>query len=285
MDITSYLLGKQSGGSTINNQNKDVTIIENGSTTVSADAGYTGLGTVGITTNVQPDLESKSVTITENGTTTVSPTSGKDGLSSVEITANVGGGISDYFKDSITAAQGTELIKRIPPFSISSSLTTLSSLFDYYTNLVEVGTISNTSQVTNFMRMFRNCSSLETAPEINTSGALYFSNMFQYCKKLISVPQYNTSTATSFGGMFYQCYALVSVPLFDFSSATDLSNMFVDCSSLSDESLNNIMASCITATSYTGTKTLGALGLSNTQKNKCETLSNYQNFIAAGWTK
>lgn len=131
MDVTSYLLGKQAGGGggqpslqnksvTITEngtqnvtadagydglrnvgittdvqpslQNKSLTISENTTTSISADSGYDGLDTVSVTTNVQPNLETKSVTITENTTTTITPTTGKDGLSSVEVITNVSGG-------------------------------------------------------------------------------------------------------------------------------------------------------------------------------------------------
>lgn len=40
------------GGTTINNQNKTVEIVENGSLSVVADSGYTGLGEVAINVNV-----------------------------------------------------------------------------------------------------------------------------------------------------------------------------------------------------------------------------------------
>lgn len=62
LDITSYLLGKNSsgGGTTINNQ--DITVTENGEYT--ADSGYTGLGTV--TVNVP--APSGTINIVANGT-------------------------------------------------------------------------------------------------------------------------------------------------------------------------------------------------------------------------
>ena len=44
--------GDGGGGVTINNQSKSVEITENGTTEVTADTGYTGLGKVTINTNV-----------------------------------------------------------------------------------------------------------------------------------------------------------------------------------------------------------------------------------------
>lgn len=55
MDITSYLLGKNSGGGggTPKLQDKTVTITENTTTTITPDEGYDGLGSVEIITNVE----------------------------------------------------------------------------------------------------------------------------------------------------------------------------------------------------------------------------------------
>jgi hypothetical protein len=65
---------------------------------------------------------------------------------------------------------------------------------------------------------------------------------------------------------------------------TNMASMFANCQTLSDESLNNILAMCINASTYTGTKTLSQLGLSATQKTKCKSLSNWDSFVAAGWS-
>ena len=88
MEVVSYLLGKNSG-TTPTLQDKEVSITENGSSTVSYDSGYDGLNEVAITTNVQPTLETKSVTISENGTTTINKSQDKDGMTSVSVTTNV----------------------------------------------------------------------------------------------------------------------------------------------------------------------------------------------------
>lgn len=283
MEIKSYLLGKKSGGgSTINNQNKSITINENGTTSVSADAGYTGLGTVGITTNVtpdlesksvtinsntttvitpsidkdglsqvsvttnveaQPDLETKSVTITENGTTTITPTTGKDGMSEVEVTTNVSGG-------------GGSILQ---PFSIS-----------FRSNKNEVIDLSN----------------------IDLLKASSGSNMFRECNNVKEL-RFNNFSPTSADYMFYNCYKLETANFDDINLSKVLSlgalqNMFYGCYKLTDESLNKILLMCISATQLTGIKALRNLsmdtGLRGKISNNPQNYSNYQAFIDAGWT-
>lgn len=91
------------GGGAVLEDNKKVTITQNGTTIVTPTAGKDGMKKVTATVNVPSSAkeeQTKSITITENGTTTVTPDSGKT-LSSVSITANVsggggGGGYSSY---------------------------------------------------------------------------------------------------------------------------------------------------------------------------------------------
>lgn len=51
-----------------------------------------GTAIVGEMESGAPNLQSKSVTYTENGTATITPDAGYDGLSSVDVTVNVSGG-------------------------------------------------------------------------------------------------------------------------------------------------------------------------------------------------
>lgn len=75
--------------SDVHNQNKEVNINSNTTTTVSADSGYSGLSSVTINTNIQPNLTTRTYEFEKNNqnpVTLIKP-SGYDGYSSVTIDA------------------------------------------------------------------------------------------------------------------------------------------------------------------------------------------------------
>lgn len=183
MDVTSYLLGKQQGGGgTPNLQNKDVTITENGNTNVSADAGYDGLGNVGITTSVQPSLETLQETITTNGTTTYTPSQDKDGFSSVEITTNVSSGdtpkitggtttVPGYFNTlgqlsfEVTGTDASYMFSGypapiLPSLSTLEDIITADYMFRYASGpiKIDISTLGSKQRLTSARGLFNNCS-------------------------------------------------------------------------------------------------------------------------------
>lgn len=247
MDITSYLLGKQAGGGSA------------------------------------PTLQTKSVTITQNTTTEVTPDAGYDGLDKVNVTTNVAGtfvvpsGVNLRFSNS-TTNDWTFLN------NIEFSSTDYSYMFDGCTNLTEMPTL-DTSGITVMTGMFRECNNLVTTKLYDTSDNTSFYLMFSNCKKITTAPAMDTSKATSIQSVFAGCDLLQNVPVYDLSSVTGyMNNAFVNCPSLTNESLNNIMASLLTAINYPGTKTLARIGLTSTQASTCTTLSNWTALSAAGWT-
>lgn len=285
MDVTSYLLGKKSGGGTpINNQNKNVTITENGSTTVNADAGYTGLGTVGISTNVQPDLETKSVTITENGSTTVTPTQGKDGLTEVSITTNVptsGPDLSDYFTDTITGGSNNNggfqksVKQMIPPTTIVGG-----SLRYAYSGFVGTSldmSRLNTSDVRYFNGMFSNCTNLQTMDisnfdlsTLDPTEVTGINEMFSGCQNItyVKMPSTGTDNVLSAQSLFYYCKKLKTVDMsnFDFSNCTIISSMFGNCNDLENLTFGTNLGRGYPETISPGTNSNQTLNLTSCTK-------------------
>ena len=155
-------------------------------------------------------------------------------------------------------------------FSSCSSLTSVSLL--------------NTDKVTNMNGTFQSCSKLTSVSLSNTSKVTDMTSLFNNCSSLVVAPQLDTSGATNIRYMFSGCLKLETIPQYNTSKATNMNGMFQSCTLLTQESLNNILQMCINATSFTGTKTLKYLGLSSTQATTCQSLSNYQAFLNAGWT-
>ena len=213
--------------------------------------------------------------------------------------------------------KGCTFLSTVPLFNTASA-TDMEEMFYRCYNLVSVP-LFNTSNVTTTSRMFSGCQyALTTVPNFNLCNVKYCLGMFNTCTSLTSVPAFtfgsldncaymfqdctslttvalfDTSTCTDVGAMFNGCSALVTIPQFDYSSVTSFgatlsdTKMYYGCTSLSDASLNNILGSMAGATSYTGgllrPKTLAFLGLTRDQATRCQNLSNYAAFTAAGWS-
>ena len=180
--------------------------------------------------------------------------------------------------------QNCKKLKTIPLLDTSNLITAV-YMFCSCTSLEEIPLL-NTSKVTSMMYMFQNCEKLKAILLLNTSNVLDTRYMFEKCYALTAIPAFDTSKVTNAGSMFQYCSNLVEVPFMNFSSltSTNHNSMFKNCNKLSDESLNNILAMCITMKSVTSaTKTLKYMGLSSSQATKCTTLSNYQSFLDSSW--
>lgn len=200
------------------------------------------------------------------------------------------------------AKKGAKPPKPVLPDGIKFGSTASTSVnFDW---LVKV----DTSNIVDCSSMFRGCTALTTIPLFDTSNCSNMNHVFHGCTNLTSIQAYNTSKVVTLGSAFQQCTSLVTAPNWDLSSAeiadylfADCSNLenvfeynttkittlaiaFRNCSKLTNESLNNILAMCSKATQYTATKTLKAIGLSQTQATTCQSLSNWNDFVAAGWS-
>lgn len=131
---------------------------------------------------------------------------------------------------------------------------------------------------------FQSCSGIKELKLKNTQNITYFTNFCYVCGSLERVSEIDCSSAVGLANMFAGCLKLKNIKLINTQNVTNMGNMFSQCTELTNESLNNILAMCINATSYTGTKTLNYLGLTSAQATTCQGLSNYQAFLNAGWT-
>ena len=112
------------------------------------------------------------------------------------------------------------------------------------------------SNVTDFVCMFYNCTTLTTIPLIDTSKGTKFGSMFTNCSKLTTIPQLDTSKGTDFDSMFYKCSSLTTIPQLDTSKGKMFSDMFYNCSNLTTvtqldisggttwDSLNYVFSGC-----------------------------------------
>lgn len=161
-------------------------------------------------------------------------------------------------------------------------------LFAYMSSLKALPKNLNLSKVTQANYMCFRCYALEGNVKINANNLTSIMNMFADCKLITSV-EYFPTTANMFTELFDGCINLVEIPELNTANAawSGMINPFRNCPKLSDNSLNNILAMCTKATAIAEAKTyanLKSTGLSQEQAAKCQTLSNWDAFVAAGWT-
>ena len=171
----------------------------------------------------------------------------------------------------------------------------------------------DTSNAVNFNSVFRGCYKLLKVPSLDLRNAENLGSLFNSCYALAEIPELkntgkntsmymfavtdyslktignmDTHSVTNFYRAFYNCTALENVPVFNFSStqgATDLNDVFYGCTKLTDQSVDNILQACITATSYQGSKRFATLGFNNSRVSsaRVQACPHYQEFLDAGW--
>lgn len=240
-----------------------------------------------------PNLQNKSVEITTNTTTTIEADQGYDGLGEVAVTTNIPITALVPTPKSDTTGNITFRSSTISVNMDFKSVNTYTSNFLYdYRNLESV-IFTNSENITRFSRCFDGCNKLQQVNAFSVNTADDFSSMFNNCASLVTLPafQFNPALnpAKSFNKFCSGCTLLENVSEMNLYSRNTtsnkyLQNMFSSCPALTNESLNNILASLLTATALTANKTLAYIGLSSTQATTCTTLSNWQALSDAGWT-
>ena len=140
--------------------------------------------------------------------------------------------------------------------------------------------------------MFGQCANLSSIVglnKINTINATNTRSIFYGCGNIeqLDVSHFNLEKSVETAQMFAYCSKLrdVDVGNWNIPLVTDMNGMFTSDGKLSDNALNSILRMCTTATSLSQSKkTLSYIGLTQAQANICQNLSNYQDFVNAGWT-
>lgn len=200
--------------------------------------------------------------ITTNGYTTITPDSGYDCMQEVQIYTNVSGGGGS----SIDLTSGVK-------FGYSNFYTLPNEIIN-----------ANWTDITDMQNMFRNVWNITEYPLFDTSNITMMDSTFADNMNLITIPQFDTSNVYFMGYTFSNCTQLQNLPILDTSGATYMNSIVSNCPNLSNQSLDNIMYMCANANpNYDDFKMLSRIGLSKDQANICKTLSNYTDFVNAGW--
>lgn len=160
------------------------------------------------------------------------------------------------------------------------------------TNVNLTNTVIN--GVTDISDCFYNCgnvSSIDLTCIKPSNAGIYCAEMVRGCTKIETIDIHTfTNKITNLKSAFNSCSNLKIIifgenfSLENLSGAQAFLNTFSYCPLLTNDTLNEILKVISTATSYTGTKTLSLIGLSNTQIATCQTLSNWPLAQSAGWT-
>lgn len=231
MDITSYLLGKEAGGGgTVNLQSKSVTITENTTTNISPDAGYDGLSSVSVITNVSTGGEpTKGFTVNEWSNDGY-PTS----ITLIEFSE-----IPSYY----FYCYNTDVFSKLTTLNFKNVNTNLTSFGGYSFMSSNVTSINLPNTVTTIKAQAFNGSQISSitfnrAVNIGATFQYQTGNSFLNCSKLTSINLPSGSTLIG-ANNFKGCSLLETIVLP--SNITTIDNStFYDCVKLSSINLDNI---------------------------------------------
>lgn len=189
--------------------------------------------------DVSVNLQNKKVDITENGTTTITADSGYSGLNEAEVNVNVPA--PKYKPRFILFSNytGNSLDYEIANLD-TSLITNMQNMFSYCSSVVSFNCSHfDTSNATNMSSMFNGCrftTSIDVS-NFDTSNVENFSNMFNGCFNWrtevdLDLSSFTLDKARWIGSMFSGCTMLRTLDIsnMDFSNITsNFGYMFTNC--------------------------------------------------------
>ena len=217
------------------------TASDNGFVTTWYDQSGNGNNATQATASQQPQIVSAGSLIFSNGYTVIQYDGTNDNLStSLTATGTMlmgGSDGTDFYEVAISGSYSllgnanltdhplNESIRVIWGSSLTAAQkTAIESLITY--------TDWDFSDVTSFLRYWRQRSELTDFPLIDTSNGTNFYQAWYLCSSLSSFPLLNVSNGTVFSYAWQQCSSLTSFPLLDVSGGTDFNSAWRSCSSL-----------------------------------------------------
>ena len=196
-------------------------ITQNGEFHITPSQGYDA--TMGVTVNTQVTGKPKTLDITKNGTYTV--TGDDQPISQVTINAKVTEVATTWTDLDGMKYGGSDITKFQDGYNFAPRTgINCYSMFSNCENLTEVP-LFDTSNATEFSRMFGMTKKISTIPAFNMKSATNIEYMFLY-SSIVTVPQLNTPLLETADYAFQYCSSLTSVGKMDFSNVTSAIQMF-----------------------------------------------------------
>ena len=153
-------------------------------------------------------------------------------------------------------------------------------LFAYCNNITYINNL-NLYRASNCKGLFNDCTNLVDIEGVILNSCSNLEVGFSNCTSLVNAPNLNLNICNGIRYLFRNCYNLVNIPLYNTLNIDTCDGFVSGCPNLSNDSLNNILQMC---SQIKNIRNLRHIGLTENQANICMNLSNYQNFINAGWT-
>lgn len=217
---------------------------------------------------------------TESGTVNCSEFARASGIEAVTITSN-------NLNQENNFQNGFNGCAFLKEYSITAKVSNCNAMFYGCSSIAEADDF-DTSTSSDFREMFSGCTSLvSVSDDFDTSSGTNFYRCFYTCSSLENIPSWNLRNGTNLQQLFAGCSSIKNIPPLVITSATNLTNMFYNSgSNLTELSRNNILMMLATASAYTGTKTLAAVGFTSSMYSAAswQALTNYADFVDAGWS-